>query len=291
MPPSAPRAVTRRAALRGAAAAGVVTLSGCGPKGAATTFETARETGAIKVGFANEAPYGFIDKTGRLTGEAPEVARAVLRPYGIVRLEGVLADFRQLISGLQAEQYAFVAAGMFMNPERCADADFSIPDYRVESAFLVPAGNPAGITRFTDIRGTDVLIAVLTGGVELGYAVEAGVPEEQIVTLGDQDSLFRAVRAGRVYGAAMPDITVAYLLAQHPGSGLEKTASFRRGGTADVGGFTFPEGASGFISAFNTGLRRLKRSGEWLRIVQPFGFSQRNAPPPGMTTEQFCGDA
>ncbi|GAA5109533.1 ectoine/hydroxyectoine ABC transporter substrate-binding protein EhuB [Haloechinothrix salitolerans] len=286
-----PRALTRRTLLRGAAATGVVTLAGCGPDEASTSFQAAQRTGTIKVGFANEAPYGFLDETGRLTGEAPEVARAVLRDYGITKLEGVLADFRQLIPGLKAGRYAFVAAGMFINPSRCADAAFPIPDYQVESAFLVPEGNPKGITRFQDIPGKDVLIAVLTGGVELGYAVEAGVPEEQIVTLGDQDSVFRAVRDGRVYGAATLDTTAAWLLEQNPGSGLAKSEPFLLGSTPGIGAFTFPRGATDFVAAFNTGLRRLKESGEWLRIVKPFGFSERNVPPPDVTTEQLCGDA
>lgn len=286
-----PRALTRRTLLRGAATTGLVTVTGCGSEGASTSFQAAQRTGTIKVGFANEAPYGFLDETGRLTGEAPEVARAVLRPFGITELEGVLADFRQLIPGLKANRYAFVAAGMFVNPSRCADAAFSIPDYQVESAFLVPKGNPKGITRFSDIPGKDVLIAVLTGAVELGYAVEAGVPEEQIVSLGDQDSVFRAVRDGRVYGAATLDTTAAWLLEQNPGSGLEKTEPFLHGSEPGVGAFTFPRGATDFVAAFNTELRKLKKSGEWLRIVKPFGFSERNAPPPDMTTEQLCGDA
>ncbi|MPY81211.1 MAG: ectoine/hydroxyectoine ABC transporter substrate-binding protein EhuB [Actinophytocola sp.] len=286
-----PRALPRRTLLRGAVTTGLITLAGCGPEGASTSFQAAQESGTIKVGFADEAPYGFLDETGRLTGEAPEVARAVLRTFGITKLEGVLADFRQLIPGLKAGSYAFVAAGMFINPTRCADAAFSIPDYQVKSAFLVPRGNPKGITRFGDIKGEDVLIAVLTGAVELGYAVEAGVPEEQIVTLGDQDSIFRAVRDGRVYGAATLDTTVAWLLEQNPGSGLEKTKPFLRGDTPGIGAFTFPKGATDFVTAFNTELRKLKESGEWLRIVKSFGFSERNVPPPDVTTEQLCGDA
>lgn len=287
--------LSRRTVLLQAAAAGIATmgggalLSGCAGADSGTSFADAKSSGKIKIGYANEAPYGFTDPAGRLTGQAPEVARAILRKLGITEIEAVLADFRQLIPGLKAKRYAFVAAGMFINPERCANATFSIPDYQVESAFMVPKGNPEGIHQFADIKGKDILVAVLTGAVELGYAIEAGVPEEQIVTLGDQDSIFRAVRDGRVYGAATLDTTVGYLLKQNPDANLEKTEPFR-GSEAipGVGGFTFPKGETEFVRVFNTELKKMKDSGEWLEIVKPFGFTERHLPPKDLTTERLC---
>ena len=45
----------------------------------------AKADGYIRVGFANEAPFGFATPDGKLTGEAPEVAKAVLAKMGIPR--------------------------------------------------------------------------------------------------------------------------------------------------------------------------------------------------------------
>lgn len=52
--------------------------------GAPDTLETARQQGFIRVGFfANEAPYGYADESGNLTGETAEVARKQgLEGYG-----------------------------------------------------------------------------------------------------------------------------------------------------------------------------------------------------------------
>lgn len=294
---SAPRPVwTRRDVLRRSTTAtaavlgGPHTLAGCADEDASVTFKEARRTGKIKVGFADEAPYGFLADDGRLTGQAPEVARVVLRPLGIDAIEGVLSDFAQLIPGLKAQRYAFVAAGMFITPARCAEVAFSIPDYQVESAFLVQAGNPAGINRFEDVRDADVLIGTLTGAVELSYALAAGVPEEKIITLSDQDSLFRAVQSGRVYGAAMLDTTAAYLLQEHPGSGLEQTAPFPGSGNRPgIGGFAFRRGDDQFVNAFNMQLREVKRSGAWRRIVADFGFGSAHEPPSEIPTQTLCG--
>jgi polar amino acid transport system substrate-binding protein len=54
------------------------------------TLEKAKADGYIRVGFANEAPYGVATPAGQLTGEAPEVAKAVLAKLGIAQVDGVL---------------------------------------------------------------------------------------------------------------------------------------------------------------------------------------------------------
>jgi polar amino acid transport system substrate-binding protein len=80
----------------------------------ATTLEKIRAAGKIRVGYANEAPYAYQDPaTGGLTGEAPEVARAVLRDLGEIEMEGVLTEFGSLIPGLKAGRLprGLVAAG------------------------------------------------------------------------------------------------------------------------------------------------------------------------------------
>ncbi len=42
------------------------------------------------------------------------------------------------------------------------------------------------------------------------------------------------------------------------------------------------------MEAFNGELKKLHDSGEWLRIAQPFGFSQDNVPGPTVTTQSLC---
>src|SRR5918999_3419571 len=89
-----------------------------------------RDAGSVRVGFANEQPYGFRDRSGNLTGEAPELARAIFRAMGVDQLQPVLAkSFDALIPGLAAQQYDIIAAGMFITPERCQQIAFSNPDY------------------------------------------------------------------------------------------------------------------------------------------------------------------
>ncbi|WP_232331819.1 ectoine/hydroxyectoine ABC transporter substrate-binding protein EhuB [Nocardia puris] len=265
--------------------------TGCGLGGdgaAAVTYEDAKASGTIKVGFANEAPWAFLDQHGELTGYAPTVARAVLKRLGIDEIEGVVTDFDGLIDGVRAQNYAFVAAGMFINPRRCESSAFAIPDYQVGSAFLVPKGNPRNITRFEDITREQVRIATLGGAVENGYATESGVPDTLIEPMAKQDDILRAVTGGDVYGAAMLDVTASWLVRNNPDANLEVTESFQYGDRPDVGTFNFRIGDDQFREDFNRELRALHESGEWLRLVEPFGLTAANEPDPALSTEQYC---
>lgn len=286
---------TRRDFFRRAAAAGAVTLGGptllsaCASNDDTTTFEGAKESGKIKVGFGNEAPYGFTGPDGKLTGAEPEVARVVLKAMGINEMEAVASDFKQLIPGLTASKFAFVAAGMSITPERCKSAASSIPEFKVSSTFLVPKGNPEGINRFEDIAEKGVTVGVLTGAVEKGYAEDAGVAPDKIITLDNQDNILRSVLDGRVYCGALLDITSGWLLKQNPEAPLEATEPFLGGGEKpDVGAFTFRKEDTEFVDAFNAELKKVKDSGEWLKIVEPFGFTEANVPTPDLKTEELC---
>ncbi|WP_330228190.1 ectoine/hydroxyectoine ABC transporter substrate-binding protein EhuB [Nocardia sp. NBC_00508] len=259
-----------------------------GDGAAAVTYAEAKSSGKIKVGFANEAPWAFLDEKGELTGYAPTVARAVLKKLGINEVEGVVTDFDGLIDGVRAKNYAFVAAGMFINPKRCESSDFAIPDYRVGSAFLVPKGNPRDITRFEDITRANVRIATLGGAVENGYAESSGVPSNLIEPMAKQDDILRAVRNNDVYGGAMLDVTASWLVKNNPDANLEVTSSFQFSAKPDVGTFNFRLDDDQFREDFNRELRALHESGEWLKLVEPFGLTAANEPDPSRTTEQYC---
>ena len=120
-----------------------------------STLERIRRTGVVRVGYANEAPYAYLDSTSdRLTGEAPEIARAVLGRMDVPKIEGVLTEFGALIPGLKAGRFDMIAAGMYITPTRCKEIDFSDPTYCIGEGFLVKAGNPYDLHSYDDARGT-----------------------------------------------------------------------------------------------------------------------------------------
>ncbi|WP_028661425.1 ectoine/hydroxyectoine ABC transporter substrate-binding protein EhuB [Saccharomonospora saliphila] len=284
----------RRSAMMGAVAVGGPTLlSACQTTGdGGDSLQAARDSGSIRVGIANEQPYGFADESGNVTGEAPEVARAVFSALGINQMQAQVVTFDQLIPGLNAGQYEMVTAGMFITPERCGQAAFSIPDYTAFTALLVPEGNPRGLMNFEDVAAQGASLAVLAGAVEKGYATSAGVAENAIRTLDTQDSMLRSVIDGRVDCAALTDISLNWLADQNPNAPVEVTDGFQpiENGepVVSAGGFVFRQDDEPLREAFNGELRRLHESSEWVRIAEPFGFGQENVPGPNITTERLC---
>src|SRR5207249_581725 len=144
---------SRRDFLRRSAVAGAVALGGgtalaactavpqAGP-GQGGALQRARDAKKINIGISGEQPYGFTTPDGKVTGEAPEVARAVLQAMGIPEINAQQVEFSALIPSLNASRYDMVCAGMNITPQRCGQAAFSIPDYSALTAFMVPKGNP-----------------------------------------------------------------------------------------------------------------------------------------------------
>jgi polar amino acid transport system substrate-binding protein len=281
---------TRRGLLLGAAGLGAAAAMLGRPRlaFAETTLERAKAQGYIRVGFANEAPFGYATPDGKLTGEAPEVAKAVLAKIGIPQVDGVLTEFGSLIPGLLAGRFDIIAAGMFITPKRCAQIAFSEPSYGIGQAMLVKAGDPKGIKDYSSIKANpDLKLAVMAGAVEVGYAKDAGIPQSQLVVLPDQSSLLAAVQAGRADAAALTALSIADMAKK--GEGVESTQPFGEVAGKSVkghGGFGFRKEDTDLIAAFDTALKAFIGSPEHIALVTPFGFGKDYLP--NKTMEQLC---
>lgn len=289
----------RRTAVAGAVAlGGPALLSACTaaapPPGApgGNILETARAAGSIRIGIAGEQPYGFTTPEGETTGQAPEVARAVLSAIGIGEVIATqVPEFSALIPSLNAGNYDMVCAGMNITPERCGQAAFSVPDYSALTAFLVPTGNPQGIATFEDVAAQGLSIAVLSAAVEQGFAEAAGVTD--IRAFDTQNALLQAVTDGRVACAALTDISLNWLTQTlNPDAPVDVTPGFNPvvdgEEVVSAGGFVFRQADTQLREAFDAELTAIQQSGRWVEIASPFGFSEANLPAAGLTTEQLC---
>lgn len=295
------RRLSRRGLLGGFAATSIgaagLALVGCGDDddgGGGSTLERAQDTGRIRIGFANEAPYGFADSGGNVTGEAPTVAKAVLEEMGITEIDAIVRPFGELIAGLEAGRYDIIAAGMFINPGRCENILFSDPDYCVPQAFLVEPGNPEGIMTFEDIAANpDITVAIPTGAVEETYLIDAGGSEDQILSVPAIQDAGDALAAGRAQAVAATSLAVE-AENERLGGDFEVTPGFEvtiDGEPASgCGGYGFRTDDEDLRNAFNDVLISMKENNEIRPLVEEFGFDDEVEAAKGRTADQLCAE-
>jgi len=262
---------------------------------AASTQEAAKAAGKIRIGYANEAPFAYMDsKESKVTGESVEIARVVLKRMGINDVEGVLTEFGSLIPGLQAKRFDIIAAGMYVTPERCQQVAFSDPTYGVGQSFLVRQGNPKNLHSYEDVvKNPDAKLGVVVGAIEAEYASKIKVPPAQVVVFPDAVSALSGVQAGRADAYAATALTVNDLMGKtSAASGLEKADPFKdpvidgkdvRG----YGAYAFRSDDKAFADAFNAELAKFIGTEEHQKLVAPFGFTAQELPK-GVTAAKLC---
>ncbi|AHV92546.1 ectoine/hydroxyectoine ABC transporter substrate-binding protein EhuB [Bordetella holmesii] len=260
------------------------------------TLQAAKSAGRIRIGYANEAPYAFMDsQNARVSGESVEVARVVLKRMGINEVDGVLTEFGSLIPGLQARRFDIIAAGMYVTPERCKQVAFSNPTYGVDEGFLVPKGNPKQLHSFEDVANKpDAKLGVVVGAIEGDYARDSKVDAGQMVVFPDAVSAFSGVQAERADAYAATALTINDLLNKvQDGGGMERAQPFKNpvidGKEArGYGAFAFRKEDKAFADAFNAELAKFLGTEEHAKLVAPFGFTKAELPG-DVTAAKLCG--
>jgi len=259
-----------------------------------STLKRAQQAGTIRVGYANEAPYAYLESaSGKLTGEAPEIARVVLAEMGIGKVEGVLTEFGSLIPGLKAGRFDIIAAGMYILPQRCKEIVFSNPTYSVGEAFIVAQGNPLALHGYEGVvPHPKAQLGVVTGTVEREYARRVGIPDARVIVFPDAPSALEGVMAGRVDAYAATSLTANNLLARAKSPRVERAVPFsdpviEGKPTRGYGAFGFRKNDQDLVAAFNAALARFIGTPSHLEVVKPFGFAQAELPGPA-TAAELC---
>ncbi len=258
-----------------------------------TTLELIRREGIARIGYANDIPFGHATADGKITGEAPEIARKILARMGIEKIEGVLVEFDSLIPALKAGRFDIIAAGMFVIPERCREIAFSEPTFSLGQAFLVKKGNPLNLHSYEDVaKNPNAILCVMKGAVEGYYARAVGVPESRIYTVPDTPSGLVAVKNGVSDALALTSLSIQNLVSAAKDPGIERVQPFRdpviqgkviRG----YGAFGFRKDDRDFLDEFNKHLKAFIGTNEHLETVQPFGFTESELPG-RVTTGELC---
>lgn len=272
-------------------------LSGCsrhsgGP--AESLLAKIRARGFVRVGFANEAPFAYIDShSGRLTGESPVVLRKIMRQLGVKHVHGVLTTFGSLIPGLQAGRFDVIAAGMYITPVRCRQVAFSNPTFAIGDGFLVKKGNPMNLHGYKAfVRNPKLILGVVQGAIQYTYARQTGIAKQQIKLFPDTASALAAVKNGRVDAYAATELTVRRLVAESNGAGVQAAEPFDNPVIHGVvqkgyGAFAFRKVNVRFRRAVDRVLVHFNPSPQHLAAVKRFGFTAADMPG-NVTADDLC---
>ena len=256
-----------------------------------STLERLQSDGAITVAIADERPYSWVGDDGP-TGATIAMHKRIFAGMGIDEVKVVEVDWNSLIPGLKAGRFDAISAGMSILPERCNEAAFSDPEIMYTTTLMVPTGNPQGLTDLDSVAARDdVKLAVLSGGIEAGYAKSLGITGT--VSVDNAQSGMDLVANGRADAFAMTAISLNWMVENNPNAGVETTDAFVQeiDGVPQVGaGSTvFRKGDTALLEAYNEQLAEITADESlYLDLVGEFGFTAENLPPADLTTEQLC---
>jgi len=281
--------------LSAAVACGWTTSCKSPAAGNETVFANARHAGLLRVGIANEKPYGYIDANGMLQGAMVELLKAVLAPYGISKVNAQIADFNALVPSLLANRIDIIGAGMFIRPARCGSIAFSDPVSRIGGSLLVKKGNPKKLHGLADVtRQPSVKIGTQPGVDQQQEVVRSGVAADQIVLFSKDTEALAGLQAGRVDAIYFPSLEVNGLLATSGDIGLERAEPFEQPKGSD-GQYMYHYQAFGLrkedtdlLQAVNGSIAALLESGKLSNILSAFGYSQNDMPASGIKATEIC---
>lgn len=239
----------------------------------------------VRIAIANEPPYTVLQPNGEITGAAPDVAKAVLQRMGIENTEGLTTPYDSMIPGLDAGRWDIVAAGLFMDRERCAAVLYSSPDIVSTESFATAPGNPLNITSIKSVTANpEITIAALAGSYELETATSLGVPRDQIQTYPQAPEGLQALNTGRVDALLLPTLTLQALKKQQGGDFVitEPLDDIPTTGS----GAAFRQSDKDFHARYNTEMTAFKKTEEFAAILDRWGFSAAAARE--ATTEELC---
>ncbi|ALA20426.1 MULTISPECIES: ectoine/hydroxyectoine ABC transporter substrate-binding protein EhuB [unclassified Chelatococcus] len=287
--------ISRRLALAAGLLAGLAAATLGTPPAAAADEALAERlsSGKLTIGIHNRSPWGFRGEDGKATGYHPDIVRAAFERLGVKDIEFVIAEFGALIPGLNANRFDMIASGIAITPKRCEQVIFSEPDLSVGDGLLVKEGNPRKIHSYADIAANpDIKLAGGRGTLNTRNAIDAGVPEGQILQLQETQALVSAVLAGRADAATISAPTVVSLLQDPNVKGLERATPFtglvKDGRPAAMyTAIAFRPNDTALRDAYNTELKKLMADGTVKTIMERYGFSDaENAPD--LTTAAIC---
>lgn len=234
-------------------------------------LERLRTTKVARVGIANQPPFSSLNPDGTMTGIAPTIARLILQRLGINDMQGSIATYGELIPGMLAGRWDFVAASLTITRERCSQVLFSDPlSFEGNSIVSVPGRSLQHPKTMAELIRMNATVGVPTGGAQLRMLLAAGARSENILQFNTDPALIDGLIANRIQYGWMSHLPAVNMIRQRK---LTLDVVFPvADATAPGAGNAFRRQDADLHAAYQKELRAMKASGEFLKIATGFGF-------------------
>lgn len=263
------------------AAAGVLSLSGCGSSSSTAASASAAASGAASAAEGSDLlstiqnrgtlivalegawqPWSFHDESDALVGYDVEVSRAIAEKLG-VEPEYVESDWDSLFAGMDAGRYDMVCNGVEVTDERSKTYDFTTPYGYIHTALAVKKENDS-ITSFEDLDGKTTANSLASTYMELAESYGATV--QGIDTL---EETIQLLTAGRIDATLNADVSFYDYLNVHPDADFKIVAQ-----TEDASHVAIPlrkgEETASLLEAINAAIDELRAEGTLTELSEKY---------------------
>ena len=246
----------------------------------------------IRQGIANDAPFGFVDQSGKTVGIEVELFQTIAGKLGAGSIEQIGTTFGALIPGIQAKRFDVASDGIYVRAERCRAVAFSRPHFMIAVGAFVKKGSAIEAQGLEDLaKIPDLRIGILTGAGEGKYYIAAGGRSEQILDFADRAGLAAGLTSDRIDVAFLTSMGAAATVANNPE--LSLLSPFRPpviDGKPQVSfaSFAFSKDDADFAEAFSKELSAYMDSPEYPALLAKYGVTTDVIPDMSVTIDDLC---
>ncbi|KFF58492.1 hypothetical protein JF66_18205 [Cryobacterium sp. MLB-32] len=244
-----------------------VAVTACSSPESTTGADSATRT--LTIATSNDAPFSYTDDAGKLTGIDGEMLNAIAEQEGW-KIDVFVTDFATLITALQAKKADVIVDAMYVTDERKKTINFTDIWYQQGEGLLVPAGSK--VETRDDMKG--LVLGAQTGTVFADFIGTLGGRETKL--FDSQAALISAVENKQVDAAITDSAVLAYSLVQKPNPKISLVTPYTPFFPGQIGAGLRTEDTA-LLADLNAGLADLKKTPQYLEILQKYGLTADNA--------------
>lgn len=164
---------------------------------AASTIETIKKRGVLKVGMDIFQPWAMKDKNGKLIGFEIDVATRLAEDMG-VKVEFLPTAWSGIIPALLTGKFDVIIGGMGITPKRALQVNFTQPYEFSGMSIVAHKKVAAGLSSLEDFNKPEVQIAVKLG-TTAAAAAKKFLPKAKLRMFDTEPQAYQELRNGNVH--------------------------------------------------------------------------------------------